>query len=101
MTHGDLPYLFSKTARSERDIQDFIGQDVVRRNWGFGEAARRYGTEPPALMLSMVASVFELRQGVEMPSTTAALYEMASKAREVLQSIEQAKNQADLRIANV
>ena len=32
------------------------------------------------LMLSMVASVYELRQGVGMPSTVAALYAMALQA---------------------
>merc|ERR1712185_578609 len=32
------------------------------------------------LMLSMVASAFEIRKGVDMPETVAALYESASEA---------------------
>ena len=32
------------------------------------------------LMLSMMASVYELRKGIDMPSTVAELYEIASEA---------------------
>ena len=42
------------------------------------ETGRRVTANP--LMLSMVASVFEIRKGVDMPNTIAALYESASEA---------------------
>ena len=48
----------------DKVLQDEVGQKVT--------------TNP--LMLSMVASVYELRQGVGMPATVAELYEVASDA---------------------
>ena len=42
------------------------------------ETGERVTANP--LMLSMVASVFEIRKGVDMPNTIAKLYESASEA---------------------
>ena len=67
---------------SQTILQHGVGQRVTATEcvWGSqvpkDEAGKRVTSNP--LMLSMVASVFEFRQGLEMPTTVVELYEVTA-----------------------
>ena len=72
-------------AQQREALTQRLGEEGVTKLMPFvermpndSETGHRVTANP--LMLSMVASVFEIRQGVDMPETVAKLYEAASEA---------------------
>ena len=60
-------------------LQSYIEDEPLSMANEKGDMARYRVTANP-LMLSMVASVFELRHGVAMPTTVTELYSLAADA---------------------